>query len=102
MLEMKQIHATEGRMVEPSLAALFMGMNALFCKPAEAILPVIAASVMDRNSSDERSLFYLLVGPPIVCSVIQFVVWQRFSLTSSKTASMRSELLSLKEHDMVS
>ena len=31
VLEMKQLHATQGRSGEPSLAGLFMGANALFC-----------------------------------------------------------------------
>ncbi|KAL7578367.1 hypothetical protein ACA910_012769 [Epithemia clementina (nom. ined.)] len=97
VLEMKRIHAMEGRMVEPSLAGLFMGINALFCKPAESVLPVIAATVMERSSSQELSLFYLLVGPPLVCSVLQLIAWHSFSLTPTKTESMRLEMISLNQ-----
>ena len=99
VLEMKRMHASEGRMVEPSLAGLFMGTNALFCKPAQSALPVIAATVMEHSSSNDRSLFYLLVLPPLFCSVIQVIAWRRFSLTPSITASMRSELLSLEQQE---
>lgn len=97
VLEMKRMHATEGRLVEPSLAGLFMGTNALFCKPAQSALPVIAATVMEHSSSNDRSLFYLLVLPPLFCSIIQIITWRRFSLTPSITASMRSELISLEQ-----
>ena len=99
VLEMKRMHASEDRMVEPSLAGLFMGTNALFCKPAQSALPVIAATVMEHSSSNDRSLFYLLVLPPLFCSVIQVIAWRRFSLTPSITASMRSELLSLEQQE---
>ena len=95
VLEMKRMHALEGRMAEPSLAALFMGVNALFCKPMESALPVIAAQVLERTQSSE-GLFYLLVLPPLICSVIQLMAWSYYSLTPSKTAVMRQELQALK------
>lgn len=96
VLEMKRMHMLEGRVAEPSLAGLFMGTNALFCKPMESVLPMIAATVMERTSSNRQSLFYLLVLPPIVCSTVQLKAWSRYNLTPKRTSAMRSELLSFK------
>uniref|UniRef100_A0A7S2VBA9 ADP,ATP carrier protein n=1 Tax=Entomoneis paludosa TaxID=265537 RepID=A0A7S2VBA9_9STRA len=101
VLEMKRMHALEGRMAEPSLAGLFMGTNALFCKPMESVFPMIAASALESSTSSDRSLFYLLVLPPFVCSIIQYAAWSQYSLTPTRTANMRSELKLLKQehHD---
>jgi hypothetical protein len=105
VLEMKRNHALEGRYDEPSLAALFMGANALFCRPAESILPITAANVLDRIPSDEENdpalayrerLLYLLVVPPLVCSVLQIVAWRGYDLTPYKTSRLRDELKKLR------
>ncbi len=99
VLEMKKMHAIDGRQDEPSLAGLFMGFNALFCKPAESILPVVAANMLDPldltvegNADVQRVLFKLLVIPPLVFSFIEWISWSRFTLTPSETSQMRDEL----------
>jgi len=120
VLEMKHSHiVTQGRINPPSLAGLFMGVNALFCKPAESILPIIAASFLgdsynneddndagdgdgDESSSVSASdeakivLYRLLVLPPLVCAVLQLCWWSRYSLVPEKTARLRAEL---EEHE---
>jgi hypothetical protein len=106
VLEMKRNHALEGRYDEPSLAALFMGANALFCKPAESILPITAATVLDMvtprgdgtglsNVYRDR-LLYLLALPPVFCSIVQLVVWRNYDLTPYKTSRLRDELKKLR------
>ena len=73
VLEMKRNHAVEGRLDEPSLAGLFMGANALLCKPMESVLPIVAAyflgntdfSTNEQSESAKNVLFYLLVVPPL-------------------------------------
>jgi len=104
VLEMKKNHAFDGRLDEPSLAGLFMGMNALFCKPAESILPVVAANVLDHldltaqhSGHVQMALFKLLIFPPLVFSVLEWVSWRRYTLTPHKTSQMRTELRRL--HD---
>jgi len=123
VLEMKHSHSVvQGRMNPPSMAGLFMGVNALFCKPAESVLPILAASFLgegynnndDDNdngftendnatnvssgmSQDARIVLYrLLVFPPLVCSILQLALWSRYSLVPEKTERLRSEL---KEHE---
>ncbi len=113
VLEMKHSHiVTQGRINPPSLAGLFMGVNALFCKPAESILPIIAASFLGDSynedtdgddgssisASDEAKvvLYRLLVLPPLVCAVLQLCWWSRYSLVPEKTARLRAEL---EEHE---
>mmetsp|Transcript_16064 Transcript_16064/g.44424 ORF Transcript_16064/g.44424 Transcript_16064/m.44424 type:complete len:529 (-) Transcript_16064:148-1734(-) len=99
VLEMKKMHLAEGRQDEASLAALFMGVNALFCKPAESILPIIAAYMLDKldltsdgNEDVQQILFKLLVIPPLVFSVLEWISWRRFTLTPTDTRQMREEL----------
>jgi hypothetical protein len=107
VLEMKKRHALEGRWDDPSLAGLFMGVNALFCKPAESFLPVLAAHMLgkfDFNVEDsedvQKVLFQVLVIPPLVFSIVQWASWRRYTLTPSKTSQMREELriLQLRRH----
>lgn len=47
VLEMKYKHAVDQRYDEPSLAGMFMGANALLCKPVQSFLPVVAAVFLD-------------------------------------------------------
>jgi hypothetical protein len=104
VLEMKKMHALEGRHDEPSLAALFMGFTALFCKPAESILPVVAGTMLDTldltaegvNPQVQHVLFKLLVIPPLIFSIIEWISWSRFTLTPSETCQMRDELRSME------
>ena len=99
VLEMKRRHAIEGRHDEASLAALFMGVNALFCKPAESILPIVAANMLDKldmtsdGSEDiQRVLFKLLIFPPLLFSFLEWISWSRFTLTPAETTQMRNVL----------
>jgi Na+/melibiose symporter-like transporter len=97
VMEMKRKHATEGRYDEPSLAGLFMGANALVCKPMQSILPILTATVLNSGdeSNQKQNLFYLLVLPPLVCSCLQLLAWRRFDLTPKRTVKMRDELKKL-------
>ena len=103
VLEMKKMHAVEGRLDEASLAALFMGVNALFCKPAESFLPVVAANMLDTldltsegNEDVQRVLFKLLIIPPLVFSFLEWISWSRFTLTPATTSQMREDLRKLE------
>jgi len=103
VLEMKKMHAAEGRHDEASLAALFMGVNALFCKPAESILPVVAANMLDTldmssegNEDVQQALFKLLIIPPMIFSFLEWISWRRFTLTPAATSQMREDLRKLE------
>ena len=103
VLEMKKMHAIQGRHDEASLAALFMGVNALFCKPAESILPVVAANMLDRQdltsegSEDvQRILFKLLIIPPLLFSILEWISWSRYTLTPAATNQMREDLVRIE------
>ena len=76
-----------------------LGVNALFCKPAESILPVVAANMLDTldltsegNEDVQRVLFKLLVIPPLVFSFLEWISWSRFTLTPAATNQMREDL----------
>ena len=103
VLEMKTKHASEQRFDEPSLAGMFMGANALLCKPMDALLPFVAASFLGdydfsaAESSDGTRLvlFRLLVVPPLVFSIVQIWSWRRYNLHPERTKVMREKLDSL-------
>lgn len=108
VLEMKKRHAIEGRHDEASLAALFMGVNALFCKPAESILPVVAATMLDKldltsdGSEDvQRVLFKLLIIPPLIFSFLEWISWSRFTLTPAATNQMRDVLRTIESKSLI-
>lgn len=103
VLEMKTKHALEQRFGEPSLAGLFMGANALLCKPMDAFLPIVAAYLLRETDLSEAGLsdrtrwmlFYLLLVPPFVFSSLQIFSWRRYNLNPERTKSMREELAGL-------
>ena len=53
---------------------------------------MLAANVMEVNGASRQSLFYLLVLPPMACSVLQMVAWTSFDLTPRRVSVMRREL----------
>ena len=103
VLEMKKTHVVEGREDEASLAALFLGVNALFCQPAGSILPIVAANMLDTldltsegNENVQRVLFKLLVIPPLVLSFFEWMSWRRYTLTPAATNKMREDLVRIE------
>lgn len=92
ILERKIQHAKEGRFDEASLSALFMGITAVLCKPMESILPIIAATILDRAPDPRFTLFYLLVGPPIIFSILQLVSWNHFHIDKRISETLHDEL----------
>lgn len=68
-------------------------------KPVESLLPMLAANVLEFNGASRSVLFYLLVLPPMACSVLQIIAWTSFDLTPGRVSAMRREL---REHDFVS
>jgi hypothetical protein len=97
VLEMKFKHAVSNRWDEPSLVGLFMGANALMCKPMESLLPIVAAqAMMSANAAQvQRNLFYVLVLPPLLFSGLQLLAWKNYDLSILRTNQLRKELQSL-------
>ncbi|VEU34018.1 unnamed protein product [Pseudo-nitzschia multistriata] len=102
VLEAKHSHVVlQGRTRAPSLAGLFMGVNALFCKPAESVLPILASAFLgdgyNQGTGGDAAhantvLYRLMVVPPLVCSSLQLLVWSRYSLVPERTERLRKEL----------
>jgi len=111
-MKLKQIK--EGRFNEPSLAGIFMGANALVCKPMDSLLPIAAAWSLAKagwteenrfenpekeNENNDRAqwaLFYLLVLPPLFFSVIQHWALAKYDLVGPKPDKIRRELKQFK------
>ena len=120
-IEMKYNQFKQQRINEPSLSGMFMGANALMCKPMDSLLPMIAAWTLDRagftanenplvdvhnaneslndptSASDtnniEWTLFYLMIGPSLVFSPFQFYMWRKYDLNDARIKTMKTELL---------
>ncbi|CAB9525409.1 Transmembrane protein 180 [Seminavis robusta] len=93
VLELKQYHAQQRRVNEPSLAGLLLGAATLICKPMQSLLPILAATLLDLYPyRPQQVLYYLLVLPPFVCSILQLWVWSYFDLHPKRTHELRVEL----------
>lgn len=98
VLELKQRHAQQGRLDEPSLAGILLGATTLACKPVQSILPIVAANLLHYYPLQRHKvLYYLLVFPPWICSLLQLYVWQHYDLHPKRTQEMRVELQYLKQ-----
>ena len=103
------------------LADLFIGVNALFCNPAESVLPILVASFLGEGYSEatpsspttamtgpqqrrqrawtplqKLSCTASWSSPSLVFSVLQALLWSRYSLVPETTERLRGEL---REHE---
>ena len=112
---LKYKQAKQGHM-DDSFAGLIFGINAVFCKPVIALIPIVAAWSLARvgfntgthtrffkiykDTPDEvevrQVLFHLLVIPPLVLSSIQLLIWRYYSLASARAEEVRLELKRLR------
>ena len=93
VLELKLSHSQQGRFNEPSLAGLLLGATTLFCKPMQSVLPIIAATLLDKYPQNTQSALYdLLVIPPFICCFLQLWVWWDYDLHPKRTHELRIEL----------
>ena len=114
-IEMKYNQLKQQRTNEPSLSGMFMGANALMCKPMDSFLPIIAAwtlyqagfssnlnpllgvndmnEILDHPASDTRkiewTLFYLMIGPSLIFSPLQFYIWRNYDLDDVRKVTAR-------------
>jgi small-conductance mechanosensitive channel len=91
VLDMKVGLVRQRRNNVPSMAALFMGANALFCKPAESVLPIIAARSF-TDGDDHSALFNVMVWPPFVFSIFQWLFFRNYSLSKCRVLELQNEL----------
>ncbi|KAH9119475.1 hypothetical protein LEN26_011634 [Aphanomyces euteiches] len=88
------------RFNDPSAAGMFMGLNAVFCKPMDSFLPIVAAKWLDNAGfhTDEMSysvqtaLFHLLVVPPLVMGAFQYWSWSRYTLNQTTLKRIQAEI----------
>ncbi|EQC41558.1 hypothetical protein, variant [Saprolegnia diclina VS20] len=89
-----------GRGVVASSSAMFMGLNAVFCKPMDSLLPILAAMQLDAAGfqANENSpavsvaMTRLLVYPPLILSLLQLWSWRRYTLDATHVASIEQAL----------
>jgi len=93
-LELKHAQVARGNaeQVGTSVAALLLGLNAVFCKPMKHLFTVAAKIVLHQGSGSKSDAFYLLVATPLVCSLFQLFFWRGYSLTPKRVLSIRDEL----------
>ncbi|OQR82998.1 hypothetical protein ACHHYP_15208 [Achlya hypogyna] len=97
-LSLHRLHT--GRGLVPSSSAMFMGLNAVFCKPMDSLLPILAATQLDAagyqtDKSSPRvadTMVHLLLFPPLLLSGIQLWSWRRYTLNADKLATIEVAL----------
>jgi len=117
---LKYKQAKQGHM-DDSFAGLIFGINAIFCKPVIALIPIVAAWSLARvgfstgthtrffkiykDTPDEVEvrdvLFRLLVIPPLVLSSFSLLIWRYYSLASARAEEVRLELKRLRASEDV-
>ncbi|OQS02038.1 hypothetical protein THRCLA_05558 [Thraustotheca clavata] len=89
-----------GRGIITSSSGMFMGLNAVFCKPMDSLLPILAATQLDaahfqqnKNSSMVQSaMLHLLLLPPFLFSIVQLYSWYHYTLDTEKLATIENAL----------
>ncbi|KDO34691.1 hypothetical protein SPRG_00755 [Saprolegnia parasitica CBS 223.65] len=89
-----------GRGVVASSSAMFMGLNAVFCKPMDSLLPILAAMQLDAAGFQANkttpavsvAMTRLLVYPPLILSLLQLWSWRRYTLDATHVASIEQAL----------
>lgn len=109
--ELQLVRIKSGRKNTASSSAMFMGFNALFCKPMDSLLPIIAANrlggvgyakgalVGSEQLNISRAFFDLLVLPPLVLCMFQYVCWSNYSLKGDGMVQIENELAQLRDSD---
>eukprot|EP01116_Phalansterium_solitarium_P011079 TRINITY_DN26687_c0_g1_i1.p1 TRINITY_DN26687_c0_g1~~TRINITY_DN26687_c0_g1_i1.p1 ORF type:complete len:500 (-),score=153.20 TRINITY_DN26687_c0_g1_i1:106-1605(-) len=87
------------------LSAMFFGSNALFTKPAQSLAPTLGWAMLSRvgyaqgskpvlsgpaASSLKSAMFGMLVGIPLVCGVVQSLLWSRYTLHGKLLADTKA------------
>lgn len=90
--DVKHQHLLDGRVEEPSLAAMLIAANALFCKPIEFLFTNALAHAAQQRSEEKEKLLHLFVVVPLICSCLQLLFWKHYDLTPRRTTSIREDL----------
>ena len=109
-----------------SVSALVIGMSAFFSKPGQTLAPVVGAWVVSRFAGDhvlfaaeasagsdgdgprvggavtnerlDDVMFWLLVGVPVLCVVLQLLAWRQFTLHGAHLRRIK-ELMKWRSND---
>jgi len=72
-----------------TMSATVIGANSFFTKPGESLAPMLGWAIVNSGGSGsntelgkgvEKTLFYCLVGGPLVVATIQLIFWNMYSL----------------------
>ncbi|ETV73124.1 hypothetical protein H257_11946 [Aphanomyces astaci] len=84
---------------------MLMGLNAVFCKPMDSVLPILAAHWLhvstsglkeEDNENMKKAMFQLLVAPPVVLCIVQMWSWSKYTLTPDAMAAIEAQLAQLR------
>jgi hypothetical protein len=91
-MDVKHQQLLDGRMEEPSLAAMLIAANALFCKPIEFLFTNALARAAQQRAEEKEQLLHLFVVIPLICSCLQLLFWKHYDLTPRRTTAIREDL----------
>ena len=98
-----------------SVSTSVHGVHSLIVKPAQSIAPMVGVWLLARNGLESRhvggaeapagvagssmtsealqsTIFYLTFGVPLICTLLQFFIWQRFDLKGDKLKAVKDAL----------
>ena len=95
-----------------SVATSVHGVHALIVKPSQSLAPVLGVFLLNTHglqnvSEDEpvspelrEAIFNLTFGAPFVCSILQYIIWNYFSLRDEYLVSVKKGLEDMKKVQM--
>ena len=91
-----------------SVATSIHGVHALIVKPSQSLAPVLGVYLLNANGLQNLSeegpmspelqsaIFNLTFGAPLVCSVLQYIIWNYFTLRGSHLESVKKGLIDMQ------
>ncbi|CAF3342553.1 unnamed protein product [Rotaria socialis] len=80
------------------LPALVFGTMTFLSKPGQTLAPIISSHLFYSIDKAQKGLFNKIVMIPIVCSLCQIILWNKFTLRGYRLTSIRSMLKHSNEH----
>ncbi|CAF2081496.1 unnamed protein product [Rotaria magnacalcarata] len=74
------------------LPALVFGTMTFLSKPGQTLAPIISSHLFYSIDNAQKALFNKIVMIPIVCSLCQIILWNKFTLRGYRLKSIRSML----------
>lgn len=83
------------------LPALMFGTMTFLSKPGQTLAPIISSRFFYSLDDERKALFNNLLMIPIVCSLCQIILWNKFALHGHRLTSIRAMLKSSSQQIII-